>query len=54
MALHPLVAGFTDVAEQYELGRPGYPPQVVAAIAGQLGLAARARASPTSARARAS
>ena len=32
MALHPLVAGFTDVAEQYELGRPGYPPEVVAAI----------------------
>ena len=43
MALHPLVAGFTDVAEQYELGRPGYPPEVVAAIAGQLGLAPGAR-----------
>ena len=43
MALHPLVAGFTDVAEQYELGRPGYPPQVVAAVAEQLGLAPGAR-----------
>jgi len=43
MALHPLVAGFTDVAEQYELGRPGYPPQVVAAVAEQLGLMPGAR-----------
>ena len=43
MTLHPLVAGFTDVAEQYELGRPGYPPEVVAAVAERLGLAPGAR-----------
>jgi SAM-dependent methyltransferase len=43
MALHPLVAGFTDVAEQYELGRPGYPPEVVATVAERLGLARGAR-----------
>ena len=43
MALHPLVAGFTDVAEQYELGRPGYAPEVVAAVIEQLDLAPGAR-----------
>ena len=43
MALHPLVAGFTDVAEQYELGRPGYPPAVAAAVAERLGLERGAR-----------
>ena len=43
MDLHPLVAGFTDVADDYELGRPGYPPAVVAAIAERLALPPRAR-----------
>jgi SAM-dependent methyltransferase len=43
MDLHPLVAGFTDVADEYELGRPGYPPAAVAAIARGLGLADGAR-----------
>src|SRR5215207_6872072 len=43
MALHPLVSGFTGVAESYDLGRPGYPPEVVAAIADRLGLAPGAR-----------
>jgi SAM-dependent methyltransferase len=39
MALHPLVAGFAEVADAYERGRPGYPPAVIAA----LGLPAGAR-----------
>ena len=39
MPLHPLALGFTDVADDYERGRPGYPPAVVAA----LGLPAGAR-----------
>ena len=43
MDLHPLVAGFTDVADEYELGRPGYPAAVVAAIAERLALPPRAR-----------
>ena len=43
MDLHPLVAGYTDMADEYELGRPGYPPEVVAAVAERLGLPARAR-----------
>jgi SAM-dependent methyltransferase len=30
--LHPLAHGFDGVAEEYERGRPGYPPEVVAAI----------------------
>lgn len=37
--LHPLVHAFDRVAEEYERGRPGYPPEVVAA----LGLARGAR-----------
>jgi SAM-dependent methyltransferase len=41
--LHPLAHGFADVAADYELGRPGYPPAVVAAIADGLGLAPGAR-----------
>jgi SAM-dependent methyltransferase len=40
MDLHPLAAtGFADVAENYERGRPDYPPEV----AGLLGLPAGAR-----------
>jgi SAM-dependent methyltransferase len=39
MDLHPLAHGFADVADEYELGRPGYPPEAVAA----LGLAPGAR-----------
>jgi SAM-dependent methyltransferase len=30
--LHPLAHGFDAVAEEYERGRPGYPPEVVAAM----------------------
>ena len=41
--LHPLAHGFADVADEYERGRPGYPPEVVAAIAAGLGLAPDAR-----------
>jgi SAM-dependent methyltransferase len=41
--LHPLAHGFADVAAEYELGRPGYPPEVVAAIVAGLGLRAGAR-----------
>ena len=37
MELHPLVAGFDGIAEQYELGRPGYPPDVAQAIADAAG-----------------
>src|SRR4051812_8526704 len=43
MALHRLVAGFTDAADAYERGRPGYPPAVVAALADAAGLAPGAR-----------
>src|SRR3954468_6025997 len=33
MELHPLAAaGFADVADAYDRGRPDYPPQIVAAI----------------------
>jgi SAM-dependent methyltransferase len=39
MDLHPLARGFADVADAYERGRPGYPPEAVAA----LGLPAGAR-----------
>ena len=41
--LHPLAHGFADVAAEYELGRPGYAPEAVAAIRDGLGLAAGAR-----------
>jgi SAM-dependent methyltransferase len=43
MGLHPLVAGFSDVADDYELGRPGYPPEVVEVITARLELPPRAR-----------
>jgi SAM-dependent methyltransferase len=43
MALHRLVAGFTDAADAYDRGRPGYPPAVVAAVADAVGLAPGAR-----------
>jgi SAM-dependent methyltransferase len=43
MSLHPLVQGFADVAEEYELGRPGYVPEAIEAIRTALGLAAGAR-----------
>jgi SAM-dependent methyltransferase len=32
MELHPLARGFEDVAKDYERGRPGYPPEAIAAI----------------------
>ena len=37
MELHPLVAG---IAEDYELGRPGYPEDVARAIADAAGIEA--------------
>ena len=43
MALHPLVSGFAAVADDYEYGRAGYPPEAVAAVARGLGLAPGAR-----------
>ncbi len=39
MALHPLTAGFAEVAGVYERGRPEYAPAVVGAIAAELGIA---------------
>lgn len=39
--LHALVSGFADVADVYERGRPGYPPELVSAVIGELGEAAR-------------
>ncbi|HEX3432803.1 MAG TPA: class I SAM-dependent methyltransferase [Solirubrobacteraceae bacterium] len=36
MALHPLAAGFADVADAYDRGRPEYAPAVVGAIAAEL------------------
>jgi SAM-dependent methyltransferase len=39
VALHPLADRFASVAEEYELGRPEYPPGVVGAICGELALA---------------
>jgi hypothetical protein len=42
MALHPLAAGFADVAGAYESGRPEYAPVVVGAIAAELGIPAGA------------
>src|SRR4051795_2938010 len=38
MALHPLAEKFAVVAEQYESGRPDYPPSAVGAMAAELGL----------------
>jgi SAM-dependent methyltransferase len=43
MDLHPLAHGFEDVAEDYAHGRPGYPPEAIAAIVDGLGLARGAR-----------
>ena len=43
MPLHPLVSGFAEVADDYEYGRPGYPPEAVAAAARGLRLAPGAR-----------
>jgi tRNA A58 N-methylase Trm61 len=43
MDLHPLARGFEDVADDYERGRPGYPPPAVAAIRAGLSLPAGAR-----------
>lgn len=37
MELHPLVAGFEGIAEEYERGRPGYPEPVARAIADAAG-----------------
>src|SRR3954468_22003128 len=39
--LHALVSGFADVADVYERGRPDYPPELVSAVVGELGAAAR-------------
>ena len=38
MALHPLADRFASVAEEYERGRPEYPPGVVGALTAELGL----------------
>ncbi len=38
MTLHPLADRFASVADEYELGRPEYPPGVVGALAAELGL----------------
>jgi SAM-dependent methyltransferase len=43
MALHPLADRFASVAEEYELGRPEYPPGVVGALAAELDLPPAAR-----------
>ena len=48
MALHPLVSGFAEVADDYEYGRPGYPPDAVAAAARGLALAPGAAAATAS------
>jgi SAM-dependent methyltransferase len=39
MSLHPLAESFAAVADEYERGRPDYPPAVVGALAAELGLA---------------
>src|SRR3954471_16707900 len=39
--LHALVSGFADVADVYERGRPDYAPELVSAVIGELGEAAR-------------
>jgi SAM-dependent methyltransferase len=38
VALHPLADRFASVAEEYERGRPEYPPGVVGALTAELGL----------------
>jgi SAM-dependent methyltransferase len=38
VALHPLTAGFAEVADTYERGRPEYAPAVVGAITAELGI----------------
>ena len=38
VALHPLAARFSSVADAYERGRPDYAPAVVGALAAELGL----------------
>jgi SAM-dependent methyltransferase len=43
LELHPLARGFTDVADDYERGRPGYSPDVVDAIRRALDLPGGAR-----------
>lgn len=43
MDLHPLAAGFVDVADSYERGRPEYTPAAAEAIAAELHLAPGAR-----------
>ncbi|HWH96150.1 MAG TPA: hypothetical protein VNT03_19970 [Baekduia sp.] len=32
MELHPLAQGFAGVADDYERGRPGYPPAAIAEL----------------------
>jgi SAM-dependent methyltransferase len=39
VSLHPLAENFAAVADEYERGRPEYPPAVVGALAAELGLA---------------
>jgi SAM-dependent methyltransferase len=43
MDLHPLARGFEDVADDYERGRPGYPPAAVDALRAALSLPEGAR-----------
>jgi SAM-dependent methyltransferase len=43
MPLHPLAEHFAAVAEEYERGRPDYPPAVVGALAAELRLGAGSR-----------
>jgi len=38
MVLHPLAAGFADVAEAYDRGRPDYAPAAVGALCAELGI----------------
>lgn len=38
VVVHPLAAHFGSAADVYERGRPGYPPEVVGALVGALGL----------------
>jgi SAM-dependent methyltransferase len=39
MTLHPLAAGFVEMADAYERGRPDYPPAVASAVAAELNVA---------------
>jgi SAM-dependent methyltransferase len=39
LTLHPLAERFASVADAYERGRPEYPPAVVEALIGELGIA---------------